>query len=51
MVDRNPWLNILSHAVLIIGVAIVAFPLYLALIASTHGRCRGAVAHAAAAWR
>ena len=49
MVDRNPWLNILSHAVLIIGVAIVAFPLYLALIAST--RCRGAVAHAAAAWR
>ncbi len=36
MVDRNPWLNILSHAVLIFGVAIVAFPLYLALIASTH---------------
>ena len=36
MVDRNPWLNILSHAVLIIGVAIVAFPLYLSLIASTH---------------
>ena len=36
MVDRNPWLNILSHAVLIIGVAIVAFPRYLALIASTH---------------
>ena len=36
MVDRNPWLNILSHAALIFGVAIVAFPLYLALIASTH---------------
>ena len=36
MVDRNPWLNFLSHAVLILGVAIVAFPLYLALIASTH---------------
>ena len=36
MVDRNPWLNILSHAVLILGVAIVAFPLYLALVASTH---------------
>ncbi|MBQ0132605.1 MAG: sn-glycerol-3-phosphate ABC transporter permease UgpE [Comamonas sp.] len=36
MVDRNPWLNILSHAVLIFGVAIVAFPLYLAFIASTH---------------
>ena len=36
MVDRNPWLTFLSHAVLILGVAIVAFPLYLALIASTH---------------
>lgn len=36
MVDRNPWLNIISHAVLIFGVAIVAFPLYLALVASTH---------------
>ena len=36
MVDRNPWLNILSHAVLIVGVLIVAFPLYLAFIASTH---------------
>ncbi len=36
MIDRNPWLTFLSHAVLILGVAIVAFPLYLALIASTH---------------
>ncbi|MEG0922761.1 MAG: sn-glycerol-3-phosphate ABC transporter permease UgpE [Comamonas sp.] len=36
MVDRNPWLNFLSHAILVIGVAIVAFPLYLAFIASTH---------------
>lgn len=36
MVDRNPWLNIISHAVLIFGVVIVAFPLYLAFVASTH---------------
>ena len=36
MVDRNPWLTFISHAVLVLGVAIVAFPLYLALIASTH---------------
>ncbi len=36
MVDRNPWLTFISHAVLFFGVAIVAFPLYLALIASTH---------------
>ena len=36
MVDRNPWLAFISHAVLLLGVAIVAFPLYLALVASTH---------------
>ena len=36
MVDRNPWLTFLSHAVLVLGVSIVAFPLYLALVASTH---------------
>ena len=36
MVDRNPWLTFISHAGLILGVAIVAFPLYLAFIASTH---------------
>ncbi|WP_313076557.1 sn-glycerol-3-phosphate ABC transporter permease UgpE [Melaminivora sp.] len=36
MIDRNPWLTFLSHAVLILGVAVVAFPLYLALVASTH---------------
>ncbi|HCL86282.1 MAG TPA: glycerol-3-phosphate transporter, partial [Comamonadaceae bacterium] len=33
MIDRNPWLTFLSHAVLVLGVAIVAFPLYLALVA------------------
>jgi sn-glycerol 3-phosphate transport system permease protein len=36
MIDRNPWLTFISHAVLVLGVAIVAFPLYLAFIASTH---------------
>ena len=28
MIDRNPWLNFISHAVLVLGVAIVAFPLF-----------------------
>ncbi|RYF42971.1 MAG: glycerol-3-phosphate transporter, partial [Cytophagaceae bacterium] len=37
MVENRPILNILSHVVLIIGVAIVVFPVYLAFIASTHG--------------
>lgn len=37
MVENRPLLNILTHAVLILGVAIVAFPVYVAFIASTHG--------------
>jgi sn-glycerol 3-phosphate transport system permease protein len=36
MVERRPWLTFFSHAVLIIGVLIVAFPLYLTFVASTH---------------
>ncbi len=36
MVERRPWLDLLSHAVLIVGVAIVAFPVYLTFVASTH---------------
>ena len=36
MVDRSRWLIILSHIVMLLGVLVVAFPLYLALIASTH---------------
>ena len=35
MIERRPIANFFSHAVLILGVAIVAFPLYLAIIAST----------------
>ncbi len=37
MVENRPWLNIFSHLVLILGVLAVAFPVYLAVIASTHG--------------
>jgi sn-glycerol 3-phosphate transport system permease protein len=35
MIERRPGLTALSHAVLVLGVAVVAFPLFLALIAST----------------
>ncbi|CAN7439147.1 sn-glycerol-3-phosphate ABC transporter permease UgpE [Variovorax paradoxus] len=38
MVERRPGLTVLSHAVLLLGIAIVAFPIYLAFIASTHTR-------------
>ena len=37
MVENRPFLNLLAHLVLILGVAIVVFPVYVAFIASTHG--------------
>ncbi|WP_077037032.1 sn-glycerol-3-phosphate ABC transporter permease UgpE [Pelomonas sp. KK5] len=36
MVERRPALTALSHLVLILSVLIVAFPLYIAFVASTH---------------
>ena len=36
MVERRPILNVMQHAVLIVGAAIFAFPIYLAFVASTH---------------
>lgn len=35
MIERRPGLTLASHLILLLGVAIVAFPLYLTLIAST----------------
>ena len=35
MIERRPGLDILSHVILLIGVSIVAFPLYLTFVAST----------------
>ncbi|KQX34961.1 glycerol-3-phosphate transporter [Devosia sp. Root436] len=36
MVENRPWLNVLTHLVLVVGVIVIAFPVYLAVIASTH---------------
>jgi sn-glycerol 3-phosphate transport system permease protein len=36
MVQRNPWLKLLSHLVLIVGVLVIAFPIYITWVASTH---------------
>jgi sn-glycerol 3-phosphate transport system permease protein len=36
MVERNRFITFLTHAVLVAGILIIAFPLYLAVIASTH---------------
>ena len=36
MVERRATLGLLAHVVMILGVLVVAFPLYLAFVASTH---------------
>jgi sn-glycerol 3-phosphate transport system permease protein len=36
MVENQRWLDIFAHVVLILGVATVAFPVYVAFVASTH---------------
>ena len=36
MVERRPMLTVLTHVVLLLGVMVVAFPLYLTFVASTH---------------
>jgi sn-glycerol 3-phosphate transport system permease protein len=35
MIERRPGLDLLSHLILLLGVSIVAFPLYLTFVAST----------------
>ncbi len=35
MVENRPWLTFVSHAVLIAGIAVIAFPLYITFVAST----------------
>ena len=36
MVEVRPWLSILTHVVLVLGVLIVAFPIYVTFVASSH---------------
>jgi sn-glycerol 3-phosphate transport system permease protein len=36
MVERNRFLTVLTHLIMIVGVLIVAFPVYLTFVASTH---------------
>jgi sn-glycerol 3-phosphate transport system permease protein len=37
MIENRPFLNVLTHFILIVGVVTVVFPVYLAFIAATHG--------------
>ena len=36
MIENRPYLTYLSHAILILGVIIIIFPVYVALVTSTH---------------
>src|SRR5262249_49763877 len=36
MVERQPGLTLLTHAVLVVGIAVVACPIYVPFVASTH---------------
>ena len=36
MVETRPWLNFATHAALVLGVIIIAFPIYVGFVASTH---------------
>jgi sn-glycerol 3-phosphate transport system permease protein len=36
MVEHRPWLNYLTHAILLLGCLIIAFPIYTTFVASTH---------------
>jgi sn-glycerol 3-phosphate transport system permease protein len=44
MIERRPILDFISHVVLILGVAIVAFPIYVAFVASTQTAEQSALA-------
>ncbi|MEM7547808.1 MAG: sn-glycerol-3-phosphate ABC transporter permease UgpE [Pseudomonadota bacterium] len=37
MIENRPFLNILTHVALVVGVLFLCFPVWMALVASTHG--------------
>lgn len=36
MVEHRPWLTFITHALLILGCLLIAFPIYITFVASTH---------------
>ena len=40
MVENRPWLTILSHLILLFGVGLVAYPIWVTFVASTHEGAR-----------
>jgi len=40
MIEHRPFITLLSHAVLLLGIAIIAFPIWVTFVASTHEATR-----------
>lgn len=40
MIENRPWVTILAHATLILGVVLVAFPVWVTFVAATHDQVR-----------
>jgi sn-glycerol 3-phosphate transport system permease protein len=40
MIENRPWVTFLSHAVLILGIAVIAFPIWITFVAATHDAVR-----------
>lgn len=40
MVENRPWLTVLAHLVMLLGVALIAFPIWVTFVASTHDQAR-----------
>ncbi|MGI9477040.1 MAG: sn-glycerol-3-phosphate ABC transporter permease UgpE [Hyphomicrobiaceae bacterium] len=40
MIENRPWVTILAHATLILGVLLVAFPVWITFVAATHDQVR-----------
>ena len=40
MVENRPWLTVMSHLVMILGVVLIAFPIWVTFVASTHDQAR-----------
>jgi sn-glycerol 3-phosphate transport system permease protein len=36
MVEHRPWLTFFTHAILLLGCLVIAFPIYTTFVASTH---------------
>ena len=40
MIENRPFLNLISHFILLFGIAIVALPIWITFVASTHDALR-----------